>query len=205
MADTTNIDDLPSDPHVSQNKVVLEQQETPEYQKMIAHENAQTGNDNNNHVPSAVENQKMMNELVAGIQQASASGSTQLPSRDIPMDQNTITQDPAVQPNFVPEHPNDDYIADSENMDDYMLNNIKKNNREDSIEALLENMQIPILLGLLYFLFQLPIVRSVVHKYMPSLFSKDGNQNLGGYMFFSVLFALSYFFITTLIKKIEIN
>jgi len=204
MADTTNIDDLPSDPHVSQNKVVLEKQETPEYQKMIAHENAQTGNDNNNHVPSAVENQKMMNELVAGIQQASATGATQLPSRDIPMDQNTITQDPAVQPNFVPEHPNDDYIADSENMDDYMLNNIKKNNREDSLEILLENMQIPILLGLLYFLFQLPVVRSCVHKYMPSLFNKDGNQNLGGYMFFSVLFALSYFSITTLIKKIEI-
>lgn len=204
MADTTNIDDLPSDPHVSQNKVVLEKQETPEYQKMIAHENAQQSNEAK-HIPSAVENQKMMNELVAGIQQASASGATQLPSRDIPMDQSGITQDPAVQPNFVPEHPNDDYIADSENMDDYMLNNIKKNNREDSLEVLLENMQVPILLGLLYFLFQLPVVRSSVHKYMPSLFGKDGNQNLGGYLFFSVLFALSYFVITTLIKKIEIS
>ena len=194
MADTTNIDDLPSDPHVSQNKVVLEKQETPEYQKMIAPENAQQSN-GVKHVPNAVENQKMMIELVAGIQQASASGATQLPSRDIPMDQSGITQDPAVQPNFVPEHPNDDY----------MLNNIKKNNREDSLEFLLENMQVPILLGLLYFLFQLPVVRSSVHKYMPSLFGKDGNQNLGGYLFFSVLFALSYFVITTLIKKIEIN
>ena len=180
MADTTNIDDLPSDPHVSQNKVVLEKQETPEYQQMIAHDNAQDGNEVK-HIPSAIENQKMMNELVAGIQQASASGATQLPSRDIPMDQSAVAQDAAVQPNFVPEHPNDDYIADSENMDDYMMNNIKKNNREDSIEVLLENMQVPILLGLLYFLFQLPVVRSMVHKYMPSLFGIDGNQNLGGY------------------------
>jgi hypothetical protein len=200
MADTTNIDDLPSAP---QNKVVLEKQETPEYEKMIAHDNAQQGGEAK-HIPSAIENQKMMNELVSGIQQASASGATKLPSRDIPMNQSAVVQDPAVQPNYVPEHPNDDYIADSENMEDYMLNNIQKNNREDSIEALLENMQVPILLGILYFLFQLPVVRSAVHKYMPSLFGKDGNQNLGGYLFFSVLFALSYFSINTVIKKIEI-
>lgn len=202
MADTTNIDDLPSAP---QNKVVLEKQETPEYEKMIAHDNAQVANrEPAKHIPSAIENQKMMNELVSGIQQASASGATQLPSRDIPMDQGALTQDPAIQPNYVPEHPNDDYIADSENMEDYMLNNIKKNNREDSLEVLLENMQIPILLGILYFLFQLPVLRSFVHNYMPSFFGKDGNQNLGGYLFFSVLFATSYFMITTIIKKIEI-
>jgi len=202
MADTTNIDDLPS---VPQNKVVLEKQETPEYQKLIAHDSAQNapGGGGTKHVPSAVENQKMMNELVAGIQQASASGATQLPSRDIPMNQSAITQDREVQPNFVPEHPNDDYIAEAENMEDYMLNNIQKRNKEDTIELLLEHMQIPILLGLLYFLFQLPIARTFIHKYIPTFFGKDGNQNLGGHLFFSVLFAGSYFMITSIIKKIE--
>ena len=203
MADTTNIDELPTDPHVSQNKVVLEKQETPEYEKMIAHENAQQAGEAK-HIPSAIENQKMMNELVAGIQQASASGATTLPSRDIPMNSGTVNQDPAVQPNYVPENPNDDYINESENMEDYVLNNIKKNNREDSIEALLEKMQIPILLGILYFLFQLPVVKSGISKYFPKMFNKDGNQNLGGYLFFSVLFSVSYFTITSLIQKIEI-
>jgi len=199
MADTTNIDDLPSDPHVSQNKVVLEKQETPEYEKLLAHEKDQKQPEN---VPSAIDNQKMMNELVSGIQQASASGATQLPSRDIPMNAGTTNQDSAVQPNFVPPNENDDYI--NENMEDYVLNNIKKSNREDSIEALLEKMQIPMLLGILYFLFQLPVVKSFISKYFPKMFNSDGNQNLGGYLFFSVLFALSYFSINALIKKIEI-
>lgn len=210
MADTTNIDDLPSASD-SQSRVVLEKQETPEYQQMIAHDTAQlpatsdsgSGVKDPLRVPSALENQKMMNELVSGIQQASASGATQLPSRDIPMNQSSITQDQETQPNYVPKHVNDDYIDETENMNDYMLNNIKSATKQDTIEAFLETMQVPILLGILYFMFQLPVVKSFVFVYFPSMFHKDGNQNLGGYLFFSILFAITYFTITSTIQRLE--
>lgn len=200
MGDTTNIDELPSDPHVSENKVIMEQKELPEYEKLLQ----DNKNPTSSSVPSATENQKIMNELVSGIQQASASGVTQLPSRDIPMNTNNLTQDPTIQPNYVPTNPNDDYINDESSPEDYLKQNTKKSNQLDSIESILEDLQTPILLGVLYFIFQLPIVRKIVFKYFPVLCSKDSNLNLGGYLFFSVMFAVCYFSITHLIKTVNI-
>jgi len=208
MTDTTNIDDLPSGPHssqnnnVAQNNIVLDKQETSDYQSMISKNNLNNNTAINN-APTAIENQKMMNELVSGIQQASASGATRLPSRDIPMNTSNIVQDPQITPNYVSSHPNDDYIAESENMNDYLMNNIKSTNKQDSIEILLESIQGPIMLGLLYFLFQLPVVKTFIFNIFPALFKSDGNQNLGGYLFFSVLFATIYFIIHMCVNKLE--
>jgi hypothetical protein len=61
-------------------------------------------------------------------------------------------------------------------------------------------MQIPILIGVLYFLFQLPVVRKNIFKYIPTLFHKDGNYNLSGYILNSVMFAGLYFIMTKGIK-----
>ena len=44
-----------------------------------------------------------VNEFVSGLQKATSSGMTQLPSRDIPIDQNAVLKDEQVKPNFVPE------------------------------------------------------------------------------------------------------
>ena len=199
MADTTAIDDLPSDPHVSENKIIMEKKETPDYENMMKSAEGPS----NPSVPSAIENQKMMNELVSGIQQASASGATSLPSRDIPMNAGTHQQDVQVQPNFVPTNQNDDYIMDQDNPTDYLLDNAR-NNKKDSLEILLENLQTPILLGVLYFIFQLPVVNKQLFRLFPAFFGKDSNPNLGGFLFISVLFALSYFLIQGLIQKIDI-
>ena len=194
MADTTNIEDLPSEP---QNNVVLETKMPNDYEKVL------NETPNNNNVPSAAENQKMMNELVSGIQQASANGATTLPSRDIPMNESQITQDPNIKANYVEEHPNNDYIEESQNVEDYILHNSKQTTRNDSIEEILETIQIPLLLGILYFIFQLPFIKNLVFNYFPSLFSSDGNQNLGGYLFFSILYAISYFSITNILQRLE--
>ena len=105
MSDTTSLADLPSDPSAgggSQN-VVLQTTDKP----TTYDPNSGIGANNSigaNSESSEIQEQKMMNELVAGIQQASASGATTLPSRDIPMNAGTVNQDPAVQPNFVPEN-----------------------------------------------------------------------------------------------------
>jgi len=49
--------------------------------------------------------------------------------------------------------------------------------------------QLPIIIALLFFLFQLPMVKQYNKKLLPFLFKTDGNPNLYGYIANSVLFA----------------
>ena len=68
-------------------------------------------------MPSALE-QNTINSLISGIQQASASGLTTLPSRDIPQMTSQITQDQQIKPNYIPQVNNNDYINDETNAND---------------------------------------------------------------------------------------
>ena len=56
-------------------------------------------------MPSVVQ-QKKMNAIVSGIQQAAVAGATTLPSRDIPMNQNRVHMDNQADPNYVPKQEN---------------------------------------------------------------------------------------------------
>ena len=147
----------------------------------------------------------MMNELVNGLQRASASGMTNLPSRDIPMNTMGMMSDPQVKPNYVPQDNTreevEDYInrheKDAINEEAYL----KQVNREDSMENIYKLIQIPLLVSILYFAFQLPIFRKYVLKYIPSLFNADGNYNISGLVFVSVLFGASYFGLTRVLDS----
>ncbi len=105
MADTTNLTDLPTDPTVGgggQNVVLQTTEKPSQYNPNM--ETTSTSTEMNK-----IDEQKMMNEFVSGIQQASASGATNLPSRDIP--QNTVHfADEQTKANFVPEKEQSDYI-----------------------------------------------------------------------------------------------
>ena len=133
-----------------------------------------------------------MNKVVTDIQQASASGMTELPSRDIPTVTNNITQDEQIKPNFVPKGP-EDYIEEHETSEDILRENFKMENRQGSLEYMYEELQMPILISVLYFSFQLPVVRKNLFKYVPLLFNTDGNPNLKGYVVNSLLFGSLYY------------
>ena len=142
-----------------------------------------------------IADQKMMNEVVTGIQQANASGGLELPSRDIPT--NTVHfADEAVQPNYVPQKEQEDYIQNTDTEQEILARRMKNKNSRDSLEILYDEFQIPIIIGLLYFIFQLPVVRSKLTTLIPSLFNKDGNPNLSGYIFNSIFFSLLYYVIS---------
>lgn len=149
--------------------------------------------------------QNMMNELVNGLQRASASGMTNLSSRDIPMNTIGMMSDAQVRPNYVPQQNAkeevDDYInrheKDAMNEEAYL----KQVNREDSMENIYKLIQIPLLVSILYFAFQLPVFRKYVLKYIPSLFNSDGNYNISGLVFVSVLFGSSYFGLTKVLDS----
>ena len=141
--------------------------------------------------------QQTMNQFVSGLQQASAAGLTTLPSRDIPQTQSHLTQDQQMQPNYIPrEQINTDYITEHQTNDDILRKQAQKDQHSRGLDTFYNNLQTPILIAILYFLFQLPIVRKNIFKFAPSLFSKDGNPNLMGYVMNSTIFAALYFGLT---------
>ena len=75
-----------------------------------------------------------------------------------------------------------------------MINEYNKNARHhDSLDDMYNEIQTPLLLAVLYFLFQLPFFRKFLFQYFPALFSNDGNFNINGFLFTSVLFGLLFY------------
>lgn len=192
MSDTTNLADLPTDPIAggAQNIVLQTSESNINYRPIVE----ATGNKQPQET-GGINNQKVMNEFITGIQQASASGVTNLPSRDIP--NNTVHfADEQVQPNFVPQLEQQDYIQTNDTEQEIMARRNKQNKSSDSLEVLYDEFQIPIIIGLLYFIFQLPVVRSKFLTMLPALFNKDGNPNLTGYILNSLFFGGLYYIIS---------
>ena len=138
--------------------------------------------------------QTTINQIISGIQQASISGTTQLPSRDIPMTTTGISNDPHVQPNYIPPpQNNDDYIKNYEDTNEMIDKYNTNSRRQNSLDDMYNEIQTPLLLAVLYFLFQLPFFRKFLYSYLPSLFSNDGNLNINGFLFTSILYGLIFY------------
>jgi hypothetical protein len=133
-----------------------------------------------------------IHQIINGIQQASATGATNLPSRDIPTSTTQITQDPYIQPNYIPTPSTNKYIDESITNSDIIQTYNNNYEKEDSLDKLYNQIQIPLLLAILYFIFQLPIVKNKLFKYMPILFNSDGNINLTGLIITSIMFGTTY-------------
>jgi len=237
MGDTTSIDDLPTDPSSGNmnNNVVL--------QKMELSSGAGIGAGNGQGMHGQVQGQvynpsiaglgvggggstqsqmqpppNIMNEMISGLQRASASGMTNLPSRDIPMTTSNMMNDAQIKPNFIPNPqaqaqqinqygprpmPSNNYIEEHEqdmtSEEKYRKSQIVNSNAEDIYKL----MQVPIIVGILYFAFQLPVMRKYVLKFIPSVFNSDGNYNISGLIFMSALFSASYFGLSKVLEMSE--
>jgi len=196
MSDSTNILDLPTDPvgggNIS-NNISLNASENIVIQ---GHHQNQNQNQNLGDGPAQglTLDQSTISQIVSGLQQATISGATQLPSRDIPMTTTGHSNDPQVQPNYVPPPPNNiDYIKNHEDTNDMIDDYNKKRKHSDSLDEMYNEIQTPLLLAVLYFLFQLPFFRKFLFRYLPVLFSNDGNLNINGFLFTSTLFGLLFY------------
>jgi hypothetical protein len=183
---TTNIDDLPNNSNIKID--VKEDQQTQQTPNQIP----QLSNDD-------------LNKIISGIQSASNNNMTSLPSRDIPVTQEQFTQDEQIQPNYIPEQKTqqNDYIENDNTIDDLVRNNQKKQINNKKTTDLQEELQTPILIIILFFLFQLPIINKQLFTYLPSLFIKDGNMNFIGYLVKSLLFGGVYYGIIKFLNYIE--
>jgi hypothetical protein len=142
--------------------------------------------------------QTTISQIVNGLQQATLSGATQLPSRDIPLNTEQLTHDAHVQPNFIPPPKTSDYINDT---DDDIQNYYKTENINNSLDSLYDEIQTPLLLVVLYFIFQLPIFKKTIFKYISFLCNTDGNYNINGLLFTCILFGLIYYLLSKSVKQ----
>ena len=194
MSDSTSILDLPTDPvgggNVSNNI------------SMSATENVVVSQKQQANQASGALDEATISQIVSGLQNASRNGATQLPSRDISMSTIGISNDPHVQPNYVPPpQDNTDYIRNYEQTSD-MINDYNKNAQDNnSLDDMYNEIQVPLLLAVMYFLFQLPFFRKILFGYFPVLFSSDGNMNINGFLFTSALFGLLYYLLNKITNR----
>ena len=205
---TTSIDALPISPQTqthpqqqSQENIKLDianLQQARDADLIQAQQGQQQGQQGQQvpQLPQNAMSQQNMSQFVTGLQQASQAGLTALPSRDIPQTQTHLTQDQHMQPNYVPQAQNNDYITDHQTNEDIIRRHSQKEQQSNSLDSFYNNLQAPILIAILYFLFQLPVVRKNIFKFAPALFNKDGNPNLIGYVINSAIFAGLYFSMT---------
>lgn len=155
------------------------------------------------HVPGNV-----MNEVMQGVQRASANGMTMMPTRDIPMNPNSFMHDDQARPNYVPDqrsvHFQDgiDYIKDHTSMESIVRANARQSNQLDTVEAIYYDIQIPVLVGVMYFIFQMPVFRAQLLHFLPTLFGEDGNFKMIGLTTTSAMFAVILLIIMKLLNKL---
>ena len=209
MSDTTSIDDLPLSSQTPSNSYggggggggapLI-------YSPNVSTDPSLQNQQNHQQIPGNV-----MNEVLQGVQRASANGMTMMPTRDIPMNPNSFTHDDQARPNYVPQpktvHFQDDgsasdYIKDHTSMESIVRANARQSNQLDTIEAIYYDLQMPILLGILYFIFQMPVFRAQLLHFLPSLFGEDGNFKMIGLTATSAMFAGTFFVIMKIFNKL---
>ena len=130
-----------------------------------------------------------------------------LPSRDIPQDTTVYAQDQEIKPDYIPvqEHLAD-YVRDYEDMNNknVAMHEAKKS-RAEKLDDLFVEIQTPVLVCLLYFIFQTPYLNKVLFKKMSFLqiYNTDGNFNLYGLIFKSLLFGTSYYGLYTITNMLS--
>lgn len=213
---TTSINELPITNNVgivNQNmqppSINIPEMQTPNMQQPTVSNN---NNGNINMLSDNVKNSVVMdsnntqnsyNELVGQIQQADKLGVTQLPSRDIPNNSENIVMDDKTKPNYIPEQEIlEDYIKNYQTPDDVIETVAKDNNNRDRLDELYSKIQMPLLVSILYFIFNLPVIRKYLNKYVPNIFNKDGNPNLAGYIVNSLLFGVLYYILNNVINNL---
>jgi hypothetical protein len=194
---TTSIDSLPLSPQTGDNI----RMDTYEQNVKIPNPTQALQQERDND-PSVM--QKNLNQFVTGIQQASAAGMTALPSRDIPQNQQHLSQDVHIQPNYIPPPETQiDYIRAQQTNDEIIRAQAQKQIKKNTFDIWFDELQTPVLIGILFFLFQLPVIQKQLCRMLPSLFNKDGNPSLSGYVFTSLSFASVYYFLVKSMYLLE--
>lgn len=128
--------------------------------------------------------QQTISQIVNGLQQASLAGVTSLPSRDIPTNTDGMATDAQSQQSYIPA--GKQYTIPDSTMYCMPLPTQPPITMQDEVYT-------AVLIAVVYFLFQLPVVKKTVFKQLTFLCNDDGNYNINGLMFMSALFGGAYY------------
>jgi hypothetical protein len=188
-ANTSDIDNLPNELKPAEN---------------IKMSVSETINTNNNVITEL--SKESISQIVSGLQEASNSQLTGLPSKHIPNQNSQVSFDPNVKVNHIPrvEEERSNYIDDDDTFEDMIQKSKQKENNTARLEEIYDEFQTPILGMVLYFLMQLPYIQKLFIKNLPSLFNKDGFHTLSGYLVQSVLFGIAFYSLNTLSNRLSV-
>lgn len=145
-----------------------------------------------------------IHEILSQIERASAKNLTTLPPRDIPIDTSRVVSDERIKPDYIPtikKETMDKYLKEMKDEEEKMKNNALKNEKEEKWELLFNDFQEPLIIMILFFLFQLPFSTKLFRRFFPFLITKDGYPRMTGYLVKSCLFGGSFFVIHKLIQN----
>jgi hypothetical protein len=115
---------------------------------------------------------------------------TPLPERDIPRETISHIVDPQIPANYVPKAP--EYMPPP-----------SPPPAPSSLIRYVEEFRVPIVLSLLYYIFQMAFVQDALRKFVPSIFKPDGNLSSMGTVVKSGLFGAAFYGITVLMERIS--
>ena len=188
-ANTSDIDNLPNELKPAENI------------KMSVSETTDT----NNNVITEL-SKESISQIVSGLQEASKSQLTGLPSKHIPNQNSQVSFDPNVKVNHIPrvEEERSNYIDDDDTFEDMIQKSKQKEDNTARLEEIYDEFQTPILGMVLYFLMQLPYIQKLFIKNLPSLFNKDGFHTLSGYLVQSALFGIAFYSLNSLSNRLSV-
>jgi hypothetical protein len=125
-----------------------------------------------------------------------------LPSRDIPQDTTGYIQDEEIKANYIPKvRFEEDYVRKQEDMTERNLREYEdKNKREKKLDIILNEVQTPVFVAILFFFFQIPLVNMFLKRFsFLSIYNTDGNFNFNGLLLKSIMFGSLYYAVMKII------
>jgi hypothetical protein len=174
--------------------------QTFQYKQMNVHPNPYSNNSMNMQTSSDMQGNE--NQYLS-----SQTPQYKLPSRDIPRNTDGYTQDIETTANYIPAPKlTSDYIRSFQEDEEQSIREHKqKKHKEKLFDKIVTELQIPIFLAILFFIYQMPLVDRLIFKRFSflSIYNDDGNFNFYGLLIKSVLFGLSYSIATRIIDFIS--
>jgi len=120
-----------------------------------------------------------------------------LPQRDIPRMPDEYMQDEQVQPNFIPKPMStNDYIDEYQQATNKKLREYENKKLNDKLnDTWFDEIRIPAIIGILFFIFHMPIINTMVFKRFSflSIYNDDGNFNFYGLILKSICFGSVFY------------
>jgi hypothetical protein len=213
---TTNLSNLPQAPNVPQQTIPqMSNMNEPQSQNVIISDSSATSYstaDLDQRRPQEVDmsdqggGHKSMEEMMKQVQVASGQGLTnisQVPTHHASTSQQHTIDTQAMANNLEKsEELEKKRVRFTE--DDYIKNYQVPNTTEATgdtratAETLFEQFKIPIIVGLLYYIFEMPAIQKLLLKAFPKMFKSDANINDYGALLMAIIFGTLYYGITKL-------